>query len=57
MQLVLERRAERSTAIAIASPLIAVALTLVTVGVLFAIIGKNPITALIVYFIEPLTDG
>ena len=56
MQLVLEKRAERSTAIAIASPLIAVALTLVTVGILFAIMGKNPITALYVYFIEPLTD-
>jgi general nucleoside transport system permease protein len=56
MQLVLEKRAERSTVIAIASPLIAVALTLVTVGVLFAIMGKNPIIALDVYFIEPLTD-
>ena len=56
MQLVLEKRAERSTVIAIASPLIAVALTLVTVGILFAIMGKNPITALYVYFIEPLTD-
>src|ERR1700722_7892976 len=56
MQLVLEKRAERSNAIAIASPLIAVALTLVTVGILFAIMGKNPITALYVYFIEPLTD-
>jgi general nucleoside transport system permease protein len=57
MQLVLERRAERSTAIAIASPLIAIALTLVTMAVLFAIIGKNPITALGVYFVEPLTDA
>ena len=56
MQLVLEKRAERSTAIAIASPLIAVAFTLVTVGILFAIMGKNPIIALDVYFIEPLTD-
>ena len=57
MQLVLEKRPERSTAIAIASPLIAVVLTLVTIGVLFAIIGKNPIAALNVYFIEPLTDS
>ncbi len=56
MQLVLEKRAERSTFIAVASPLIAIALTLVTVGVLFAIMGKNPITALGVYFIQPLTD-
>jgi simple sugar transport system permease protein len=56
MQLVLEKRAERSNFIAIASPLIAIALTLVTMAVLFAILGKNPITALEVYFIEPLTD-
>ncbi|MGB7098345.1 MAG: ABC transporter permease [Xanthobacteraceae bacterium] len=57
MQLVLEKRAERSTFIAIASPLIAIVLTLVTMAVLFAILGKNPITALIVYFIDPLTDS
>ena len=56
MQLALERRSERSTAIAIASPLIAIALTLVTMAALFAILGKNPITALNVYFLEPLTD-
>jgi ABC-type uncharacterized transport system permease subunit len=57
MQLVLERRAERSTVVAVASPLIAIALTLVTVAVLFAIIGKNPLVALYVYFVEPLTDS
>jgi simple sugar transport system permease protein len=57
MQLVLEKRAERSTKIAILSPLIAIALTLVTMTILFAILGKNPITALIVYFVEPLTDS
>jgi ABC-type uncharacterized transport system permease subunit len=57
MQLVLEKRAERSTLIAVASPLIAIALTLVTMAILFAILGKNPIAALIVYFIDPLTDS
>jgi general nucleoside transport system permease protein len=56
MPLVLERRPERSTAIAVASPLIAVALTIVTFAALFAIMGKNPLTAIFVYFIEPLTD-
>jgi ABC-type uncharacterized transport system permease subunit len=56
MQLVLEKRAERSAVIAVASPLIAIALTLVTMAVLFAILGKNPITALGVYFLDPLTD-
>jgi general nucleoside transport system permease protein len=56
MQLVLERRPERSTAIAIASPVIAVALTVITFVILFAIIGKSPAEAIWVYFIEPLTD-
>jgi ABC-type uncharacterized transport system permease subunit len=57
MRLVLERRAERSAAIAIASPLIAIAFTLVTMTLLFAVLGKNPIAALWVYFIDPLTDS
>jgi simple sugar transport system permease protein len=57
MKLVLERRAERSTTIAIVSPLIAIALTLVTMVILFAALGKNPVTALTVYFIEPLADS
>ena len=54
--LVLERRAERSTTMTVASPLIAVALTLLTMGVLFALLGKNPLTALYVYFVEPVLD-
>src|SRR6202047_3391325 len=57
MRLALEPRAERSAAIAIASPLIAIAFTLVTMAVLFAIIGKNPLAALWVYFIDPLSDA
>jgi general nucleoside transport system permease protein len=57
MQLVLEKRAERSNTIALVSPLIAIALTLITMSVLFAILGKNPIAALNVYFVEPLTDS
>jgi simple sugar transport system permease protein len=56
MQLVLEKRAERSTTIALVSPLIAIAFTLVTMSLLFAILGKNPVLALGVYFIDPLTD-
>jgi general nucleoside transport system permease protein len=56
MQLVLERRAERSALIAIASPLIAIAFSLITISVLFAILGKNPLHALEVYFLEPLID-
>ncbi|HXL65355.1 MAG TPA: ABC transporter permease [Xanthobacteraceae bacterium] len=57
MQLVLEKRAERSAVIAVASPLIAVALAVITFAILFAIMGKDPIRALYVYFIEPLTDS
>src|SRR5829696_3069673 len=57
MQLVLEKRAERSNMIALVSPLIAIGMTLVTMSILFAMLGKNPITALGVYFIDPLTDG
>src|SRR4249919_2219141 len=56
MQLVLEKRAERSNTIALVSPLIAIGLTLVTMSILFVLLGKNPITAISVYFIEPLTD-
>src|SRR6202140_2685167 len=57
MQLVLEKRAERSNTIALVSPLIAIGLTMVTMSILFAILGKNPIAALGVYFIDPLTDS
>src|SRR2546423_9903346 len=57
MQLVLEKRAERSNTIALVSPLIAIGLTVVTMSILFAILGKNPVSALIVYFIDPLTDA
>ncbi len=57
MQLVLEKRAERSNTIALISPVIAIALTIVTMSILFAVLGKNPISALRVYFIDPLTDG
>src|SRR5260370_37889632 len=57
MQLVLEKRAERSNTIALISPLIAIGLTIVTMSILFAMLGKNPISALGVYFIDPLTDS
>jgi general nucleoside transport system permease protein len=57
MRLALEPRSERSIAAAIASPLIAVALTLLTMSILFAILGKDPLNALVVYFLHPLTDS
>src|SRR6201986_1282927 len=57
MQLVLEKRAERSNTIALVSPLIAIGLTIVTMSILFAVLDKNPLLALWVYFIDPLTDS
>src|SRR6201995_4726991 len=57
MQLVLEKRAERSATIALVSPLIAIGLTIVTMTILFTIIGKNPVSSLHAYFIAPLTDS
>ncbi|MCK1450291.1 ABC transporter permease [Bradyrhizobium sp. 35] len=57
MQLVLEKRAERSNAIALISPLIAIGLTIVTMVILFAILGKNPLLALHAYFVAPWTDS
>src|ERR1700730_4204270 len=57
MRLALAPRAERSAAIAIASPLFPIVFTLVTMAVLFARMGKNPLAALWVYFIDPLSDA
>jgi general nucleoside transport system permease protein len=56
MRLALERRAERSIFIALLSPLLAIALTLATGAALFALLGKPPIEALKIYFVDPLTD-
>jgi general nucleoside transport system permease protein len=56
MRLELERRAERSTAMVIVSPLIAVALTVLSAALIFAALGKNPGEALFVYFVAPLTE-
>ena len=53
MRLVLEKRSEASARMAIASPFIALALTVVTGGIIFALRGFNPFEALYVYFIEP----
>lgn len=57
MRLVLEKRGERSHRMALLSPLIAIALTLITGGIIFALKGLNPFAALYVYFVEPLTTS
>ncbi len=55
MRIELIRRPHQSTTMAIASPLLAIALTLITGAIMFALSGVNPGAALYVYFIEPLT--
>jgi simple sugar transport system permease protein len=52
----LEKRGEASAFFSFFSPLIALVLMLVVGGVLFAIMGHNPLNALYIYFVEPLTD-
>ncbi|MCH9671682.1 MAG: ABC transporter permease [Gammaproteobacteria bacterium] len=55
MILVLERRSERSTFMSYASPLLAVALTVLLGGIIFAARGLDPLHALFIYFVEPVT--
>jgi general nucleoside transport system permease protein len=55
MRLVLEKRPEHSQRMAVFSPVVAVILTLITGGIIFALRGINPFNALYVYFVEPLT--
>jgi ABC-type uncharacterized transport system permease subunit len=56
MQLILEKRPERSARMALLSPLIALALTIIAGGIIFALRGLNPFEALYIYFIDPLTQ-
>ncbi|MFO1088263.1 MAG: ABC transporter permease [Hyphomicrobiales bacterium] len=56
MRLVLEKRAEHSQTMALVSPLIAIALTVVTGAILFAVAGYDPAKALYAYFVEPFTS-
>src|SRR6202051_132072 len=52
----LERRASPSTVMRIAAPLIAAAAMLATSFLIFAFLGKDPLNALDVFFVEPLTS-
>ena len=56
MRLVLEKRQEHSAKMALLSPVIALCLTVIVGGIIFALRGLNPFEALYVYFVEPLTD-
>jgi simple sugar transport system permease protein len=57
VRLVLETRAATPLAMRLASPLIAVGLTLVSAAIIFAVLGHDPWRALHVYFVMPLSDG
>src|SRR5439155_5409685 len=56
-RLELIRRPEKSRAFAILSPLLAVALTLLAGFAMFAAVGVDPLRALYIYFVAPLTAG
>ena len=56
MQFVLERRPERARWMIPLSPVIALTLTAFVGAVIFALRGLDPLAALYVYFIEPLTS-
>ena len=55
MPLRLEKRAERSSTMALASPLIAIALTLIFGAAVFASRGVDPLPVLYVFLVELLT--
>ncbi len=53
----LEARAAPSAVMAVASPLVAVALTAALAALLFVALGKDPLRGLAVFFFEPLNGG
>jgi simple sugar transport system permease protein len=57
VRLDLAPRERPSTAIALLSPVIAIALTLVTGGLILAAMGQPPLEALRVYFLSPFDDA
>jgi simple sugar transport system permease protein len=57
MRLVLETRAETPLALRLLSPLLAVGLTLLSAVLIFAAMGQDPLHALTVFFILPLSDS
>jgi simple sugar transport system permease protein len=57
MRLVLEKRTETPLWLQLASPLLAVALTVVSAAVIFAAMGQDPLAALDAYFLNPVSDA
>ncbi len=56
MMLILEKRSEQSRAMTFLSPILAIGLTVVIGGFIFAGLGLDPFKALYIYFIEPMTS-
>lgn len=56
MRIELERRSRQSNLFAIVSPLLALVLTVFFGGIMFALLGKDPVSALFSFFIEPLLE-
>ena len=54
MRIELVKRPQRSIAYSLLSPFIALALTMVVGAIMFSLLGKNPLSALYYYFIDPL---
>ncbi len=56
MRIELQKRAGVSRLFSFVSPLLALLLTVVCGGIMFALLGKDPVSALWSYFIEPLQE-
>jgi len=56
MRLDIEKRAAPSRLFTVLSPFIALVLTLIAGGIMFAALGKNPFYALYAFFIQPLNS-
>ena len=56
MRIELEKRANPSRLFSLLSPFLALVLTVIAGGVMFALLGKSPGAALYSFFIEPLLD-
>ncbi|MCP8893388.1 ABC transporter permease [Shinella daejeonensis] len=56
MRIELEKRAKPSMLLSILSPFLALGLTVIAGGIMFALLGKSPGMALYSFFVEPLLD-
>ena len=56
MRIELVKRSGHSRLFTVLSPFIALAMTVIAGGIMFALLGKSPTAGLYAYFIEPLTE-